>query len=66
MLQKPVPAGKVRFVEVVPNEEDVTTRRIEQRNHQPDLAKQIQALLEDDTVLRIPARTRYRAVPLEK
>jgi alpha-L-rhamnosidase len=62
MLQRPVPAAKVRFVEEVPREDDMSGRRVDSQHHRPDLADKIQALLEKRSTLGVPARTRYRAV----
>jgi alpha-L-rhamnosidase len=62
MMHRRMPAGQVRFVEEVSGIEKIREHRIDQKNHLPEIARQIQALLESGAALHVPPHTRYRAI----
>ena len=62
MLRRPVPAGKVRFVENASQITDFRKHAVRQQNHLPEIAVQLQALLEGRATLHLAPHTRYRAI----
>ena len=62
MLRRPVPAGRIRFVEDVSLVDDIRNRRIDQQRHLPEVADHILALVEGRAPLRVPPHKRYRAI----
>jgi alpha-L-rhamnosidase len=62
MIRRPVPAGRIRFVEDVSLVEDIRKHRIDTQRHLPELADQIRMLLEGRSSLRVPPHKKYRAI----
>ena len=62
MLNRPVPAGRVRFVEDVSRVDDIRKHRVDPQRHLPEIAAQIADLLEGRSPLRVPAGKSYRAI----
>jgi hypothetical protein len=62
MLLRPVPAGRIRFVEDVSLVDDIRKHRIDRQRHLQETAEQIQALLEGRSALRVPPHKSYRAI----
>lgn len=62
MLSRPVPPGRIRFVEDVALVEDLRKHRIDPQRHLPEIADQILALLDGRSDLRVPPHKSYRAI----
>jgi alpha-L-rhamnosidase len=62
MMRRPMPAGRVRFVEEVSRVSEIRRHRIDPPNHLPEWAAKIQKLLEDGTPLHVPPDRRFRAI----
>jgi len=62
MMRRTMSAAKVRFVEDVSLVDNILQHRIRQERHLPEIAGQIQDLLEGRADLRIPPRKSYRAI----
>ena len=62
MLRRPVPAGRIRFVEDVSLVDDIRKHRIDRQRHLPEITDQILALFEGRSPLHIPPHKRYRAI----
>ena len=61
-LRPPRLAGNVRFVEDVLSGTNPPTIRVDPQSHLPEIATQVQALLDGRSSLRIPAGKKYRAI----